>query len=318
MKKRIVRHSLLAVLLLVALLLPFCPTALAYCTGQYYESDPGNTMVTTVQIAASCDYYACCVERDEMVLAGYDCFIVHGSKFYHIMSGKFRNASDASSLRSQIVKNTKYTDAFVTHTYLPDSAIESFEIERYGYSLTPKPAPCPAPQPAPCYPEYPVCYPAAEYTATVYSTLYPSNGYTASAYPANSTLSLGCPEAAISGPKQSALPLAAMTGTTFEKFQYFEDDPKLTMVTTVQVASFVDSTSACSVRDELTRAGYDCFVYHANDRFYVMCGKFNSNSDAEFYLKLVLIYTDYTDAALSTAHLPSSSIIYFDSAYYGR
>ena len=295
MSKRFRWRSLLAALLLTALMLPFSPAAQAYSTGQYYEADPSLTMVSTVQIAASVDYYASCVLRDEMVNAGYDCFLYHGSKYYHIMCGKFRIEQDAKACKGWIVSATEYTDAFVTHTYLPDSAIETFELGHYGRSLTPHPKP----EPTPCSTPAPIPAP---------SVAYPATGYAAVGYPAASGSSV---------PSVAALAPAIDFYTSFEKYQYFEANPRLTMVTTVQVASFEDSDSAESVRDEMARAGYDSFVYHADDSYFVMCGKFNSNSDAEFYRKLILIYSDYTDAVLSTAYLPSSSISFFVSVYYG-
>lgn len=306
-------RSLLAALLFSALMLAFCPSAFAYGTGQFYEGSPCETMVSAVQIAASKDYYASCVERDEMVLKGYDCYIVNGSVYYHIMCGKFRDEKEAKTLRERIVSATKYTDAFVTHTYLPDCAIEEFEIEYFGQSFTPHyPVIC---QPEACQSAQAQAFgPAGGYMGNTVPAAA-GTGYTATAYAAAGYAAAGYPTAA--SVSLSATPPSAVCGAPFEKYQYFEDNNKLTMVTAVQIGSYEDYDTACSVRDGMSLVGYDCYVYCRDNTYYVMCGKFNCNSDAEFYRKHILVYTDYTGAVLDTAYLPPSSIYYFVSVYYG-
>ncbi len=102
----------------------------------------------------------------------------------------------------------------------------------------------------------------------------------------------------------------------FEDGQYYEADYNQTKVYTVQVAATKYLSGAEKIRDEMMGYGFDCFVYKYDGNYRIMCGKFDSYSEAEVYQKSIVKYTSYSRAYINNAWLPYYAVIHFQDVYY--
>ncbi len=130
MKKTI--RSLLALLLAVLMMGSLAVTAFAedakekYPAGQSYKDSEGDTTVYTVQIAAGPNKDGAERTRDELLKAGFDCFVVEENGLYRILCGKFQYKNNAFLYRELILDKTEREVAYVTEVSLPKAAVEEF------------------------------------------------------------------------------------------------------------------------------------------------------------------------------------------------
>ena len=109
---------------------------------------------------------------------------------------------------------------------------------------------------------------------------------------------------------------SALAASGYEKDQVYKEHTDRTEVYTVRVYSKDDKPTAVDRRDRMLRAGFDSFVYRRDGRFYVMCGKFRSEEEAQRYLALLSDFTDRGEKAkVVRAYVPESAIEHFEEVY---
>ena len=108
----------------------------------------------------------------------------------------------------------------------------------------------------------------------------------------------------------------AFAAESYEKDQVYREKSERTEVYTVRVYSKDDKATAVDRRDRMLRAGFDSFVYRKDDRFYVMCGKFRSEEEAQRYCALIGDFTDRGEKAkVVRAYVPQSALERFEEVY---
>ena len=130
MRTRVTPRSLLALFLLAAMAVSFCPSAWAgtrFPDDQYYVCDEDETHVFAVQVVATNKYSSAVSMRSKMLIAGYDAFIYEYEGKYRVMCGKFRDKQDALVYQQSIHVHTDREGAYVTNAYLPEYAVWVFE-----------------------------------------------------------------------------------------------------------------------------------------------------------------------------------------------
>jgi hypothetical protein len=115
----------------------------------------------------------------------------------------------------------------------------------------------------------------------------------------------------------AAAALAEEPEYTYPDKQYFEadekaenekpEDEKLETDYTVQVVIGPYLRGAEQTRLEMLEAGFDSFVYKAEGRYRVMCGKFLREEGADLYRDLIRDNTDRKDAFVTEVLLPESA-----------
>ena len=109
---------------------------------------------------------------------------------------------------------------------------------------------------------------------------------------------------------------AAFAASGYEQDQVYKEKTGRTEVYTVRVYSKDDKATAVDRRDRMLRAGFDSFVYRRDGRFYVMCGKFRSEEEAERYRALIGDFTDRGDKTkVVRAYVPKSALERFEKVY---
>ena len=250
---RRVFRSLAALLLLAALVLGVCPAAFAYQSDQYFVEDKSLKRVTTVQVSAGSNYNGAVKRRDQMLKAGFDCFLYEKDDVYRVMCGKFYSMDEAEDYCASIKAYTDRSHAYLTNAYLPDWAIRAFQDE---YSRA--------------------------------------------------------------GAVGSDEPDVRLAPWSFDGDQFYKYRKERTRVYTVQVSAGSSRSGAEKRRDQMLKAGYDSFLYKYEGVYRVMCGKFRSKTEAQLYLRSILLHTDREKAYITRARVPDSAIERFEEIYFDR
>lgn len=93
-------------------------------------------------------------------------------------------------------------------------------------------------------------------------------------------------------------------GAAYPADQYFEQDSSLTWGYTVQVTASKDYNGARSRCNQMLNKGYDSYLYHVDEYYRVMCGKFYSSEEADHYRDHICSNTDRTRAYVTNVYLP--------------
>ncbi len=162
MRKHKAVHAALALALLAVMAVSLCPAALAagagqsaqatptpvptpvplndlrvygnvFEAGQYYAEGQGSSTVYTVQIAATNVLDNAEDLRDQMLAAGFDCFVYLYNGNYRVMCGKFLEDYDASCYSESIHGYSAMNQAYVTSAILPEENVKAFADAFYPH-----------------------------------------------------------------------------------------------------------------------------------------------------------------------------------------
>ncbi len=104
-------------------------------------------------------------------------------------------------------------------------------------------------------------------------------------------------------------------GTRYPADQYFEKNTDLTKGVGVQIVAYKDLNAARTLRDKMLELGYDCYIYHQDDHYRLMCGKFRDSETAKHYRDYICSHTDRTGAYLTNVYLPEWAYVEFEQIY---
>ena len=126
-------RKLLAAALALTMLLPLAVSAAAegpWAADQSYAEDLTQEKIFTVRVES--DEQEAEALRDRLLDAGFDAYLYEDHWRVYVLSGKFRDSSDARAYKTELAEALDGVKLYTSRAWLPEEAVAAFEAAASG------------------------------------------------------------------------------------------------------------------------------------------------------------------------------------------